>query len=381
MNYQDVQRSLLRLHQWRATYNGDELGRGIDQYKPSEAYHYAEAYALWGIGYLTLFQLTREPLFLDLAEKAAEWLQKHPSPKYQHYSWGLPWEWETWEAPKELSYLITTVFAGRLFLTLYKVAHKKHLLKIAQDIACWIEKENGGENTPDGRYFYYANFDGLRLPIINATGAAGGFFALLYEVTQEEHYYRVCRETVRWTLRQQTTCGTWRYSPQTWLEDNVHTAFTLEGLWQAHLCCQEREWLSPLKKGTLAYWRFFFSENGYGQERKRGNFRDLAKMPFRRWVKDMSIKLKLSPNDIPETRLHGYGSALRALALASYAEPHWLKKAWRIYLHVENHLAMDDGSYAFRERESVAYIRHQAHLFAGLSFLARRLQEAKCSIP
>lgn len=112
--------SVIALHEWRESYNGTKIGFGSDAYVPDKELHYPHAYALWGQGYLNLFQFTGKKKFLSLAKKSAGWLIKNKSPRYRHYSWGLPFSWKG--TPKELSYLITTIYAGNLFLSLHDVA-------------------------------------------------------------------------------------------------------------------------------------------------------------------------------------------------------------------------------------------------------------------
>jgi len=36
--------------------NGNEFGFGFDRYKPTEKFHYAEAYAQWGMGFVDNFR-------------------------------------------------------------------------------------------------------------------------------------------------------------------------------------------------------------------------------------------------------------------------------------------------------------------------------------
>ena len=85
--------SLINLENWRNNHNKNDIGFGYDPYKPDQKFHYAEAYALWGNGYLKLYQITQNQEYLDLALKCAAWLIENKKPKYENYSWGLPWGW------------------------------------------------------------------------------------------------------------------------------------------------------------------------------------------------------------------------------------------------------------------------------------------------
>lgn len=374
-----VMTSLIKLHEWRQAFNGHQLGFGFDPYEPDEPHYYAEACALWGRGYAVLSQLTGTRQFLDFAEQCADWLIKHPNPGYEGLSWGLPWEWATWNAPSTLSYLITTVFAGELFLSLYDVTRTESYLAVAENVAAWIENENAGVKTERGFWLYYANFPPLRFPVVNPTAKASGYFAWLYSITGKEHYRQLCLDTVRYVFSEQNTDGSWYYSTQSGVIDNVHTGFILEGLWSGYRLFSLEHWQRCLWKGTEFYWRCLFTSEGSGRERKRYGWKELTRVSLAKWMKDQMMMFGLLHSHIPETRLWGYGSALRAFVGASQADVQWLDKALLIYDYVRRNLALDDGSYAYRRTDKNAYIRHQAHLFAGLALLAQRLQQEEHS--
>lgn len=368
-----VMSSLLELHEWRQAFNGDQLGHGFDPYKPDKQYDYAEAYALWGLGYLSLARLTGATEFLDLAREAGTWLVNHRNPGYSGHSWGLPWRWDEWNTPATLSFLITTAFAGEFFLALHGATGDQSYRAVAQRIAAWIECENGVVETKEGLWLYYANLPPLRFPVVNPTARASGFFAQLYVITKNEHYKRLCYDTARWVLSQQNADGSWYYSTRSAIVDNVHTGFTLQGVWDAYHVFLEEHCRQAALKGTAFYWRRLFTPEGKGYERKPYDCGDLSRVSCLQWARDQVMRLGLLRTVMPETRLWGYGSALRAFSLASQHDSHWLKQALVIYDYLQRNLALDDGSYAFHGTDSNVYVRHEAHVFEALGRLAERL--------
>lgn len=365
----------LELSAWRQAYNQDVLGRGVDPFQPDTPHDYAEAWALWGRGYARLYRLTRDRFHLATAERAAEWLLEHPNPGYQRPSWGLPWPWERWSAPVTLSYLITTVLVGDLLLELYQTTGKALYLRAAQDVADWILEENGGECQEGLWRLHYANHPGLTFPVVNPTAKASGLLAGLYHATHEERYRTACWETAAWVCAQQRADGAWRYSDQGDAIDNVHTGFTLEGLWTAHGTCNRPEIRRAAARGTRFYWRRCFQPSGRGLEQALSGWGDLGRVPPKAWLRDRLAPFGRLPRPLPETRAHGYASALRVFALASGVQPEWSKRANQVYAYVQTHLAQPDGSYAFRAGDARTFIRHQAHLFDALACLAERLDE------
>ena len=242
--------SIIDLHIWRKKFNNLHLGLGFDEYKPREIYHYPEAYALWGQGYVKLFELMKEDEFLDLAQLSAKWLLENKNPGYNNYSWGLPWTWEQWRAPETLSYLSTTMFAGELFLPLYDITGFDQYLNVAESIAKWAMEENSGVRSEKGLMLYFANFPPLKFPIVNPIAKASGFFARLHSAAQKDDYRITASETARYVINTQNPDGSWYYSAKTARIDNVHTGYTLEGLWEYYNHTLDDSALKSALKGT-----------------------------------------------------------------------------------------------------------------------------------
>lgn len=362
--------SLLKLHNWRQSFNGEQVGYGYDPYRPKEKYHYAEAYALWGQGYLVLFKLADNAQFLEIAEICANWLLQHPKPGYERVSWGLPWEWDAWKAPSGLSYGSTTIFCGHFLIDLYELTGRDVYLEKAKAIAEWITSENGGERTRDGLWLYYANFPPLQFPVINVTAMASGYFARLYHVIQNESYRDLCIETASYIFNKQNQDGSWPYSDQSSHVDNIHTGYTLEGLWFGCDLFEREQWRRDLRLGTQFYWSKLFAPNGYGADRLPYGWHELFQLPIKSLMRELGVRVKFW--SIPEAPLWAYGSALRTFAIQSGTD--WLDRALIIYGYVQQNLALSDGSFAYRKSDRNAYIRHQAHIFMGMARLAQRLK-------
>jgi hypothetical protein len=281
-------------------------------------------------------------------------------------SWGLPWSWEVWEAPKNLSYVTTTVFVGNLFIKLYEVTLEPAYLNLAVSIANWIFEDNGISQMEDGLWVHYANHPPLRYPIINATALASGYFWRVYECTSIEDYRHLAFGTARYVFYQQMPCGKWFYSTKSSVVDNLHTGYTLEGLWQGYPFWNIQA-LEKIKLGTEFYWKSFYSPFGYGCE--------LYGKSFKMQVKLLLMKLGWRYK-ITETRLWGYGAAMRAFTLAAVTgDKRWLHRAAKIYSYLERNLSLESGAYAYRATDPSVYIRHQAHIFTGLGQLAQAVKE------
>jgi hypothetical protein len=366
--------TMLRLHDWRYQHNGNRIGFGIDPYEPDEKFHYAEAYAIWGQGYLSLYQLTGVSEYLDCARKAGEWLSQNTNPGYGNPSWGLPWRWERWDTSATLSYLITTVFVGEFFLKLYSITSDQKFLDFSEQIVSWIIDENGGEEASDGRWLYYANHPGLKIPVVNPSIKTAGFLARLQQVRPRDFYREYSLEIVRWTINQQHKDGSWYYSPFNRVVDNFHSALNLEGLTYTYSIFRDLSWWRNIQKGFEFYWRHLFNNRGKGRSRSIYTLRGIHKSDLNKWLRDQIARFKVR-DPISESRLWSYGGALRVFSLASQLEESWMENALCIYRYITNNLLNSDGSFAYKRFERQAFIRHEAHIFDGLGLLANMLRD------
>lgn len=343
--------SILALHNWRKECNGGEIGYGFDQYKPDTRFHYSEAYALWGRGYLKLFQNTQQKMFLNLAEKCADWLIENKNLKYENYSWGLPWDWDG--RANEFSYITTTTFVGDFFIHFYEITKDKKYLSVAKSIGNWIVEENGFKENTDGIWFFYSDHHSLHYPVINAIAMASGFFSKLYSHVQNSDYKELAVESTKYIINNQNRDGSWYYSTESSYIDNVHTGFTIDGL--CDVCMTFPPITETLQKRLIAahdfYWNKLYSPRGFGKESVKNKL--LHK-----------IKDKLVPNH--ETRLHGYAAGIRAFTkLSTILDIE--NKGLEIAKYAMKTLQAENGAFKFTSDEDKYYIRNEAHIFDALT--------------
>ena len=345
-------KSAISLHDWRRKYNGDKIGFGYDQYKLNEEFHYADAYAFWGRGYLKLFQITHQEEYLNSAKKCADWLIKNKNLKYENFSWGLPWKWNG--RPKEFSYITTSTFAGYFFIHLYEVTRDEEYLNVAKSIGDWIIKEDGFRDEPDGIWFSYSDHISLNYPIINAIAMSGGFFSRLYLHTQNKDYEKLAAGSARYVINNQNEDGSWYYSTERAYIDNIHTGFTIEGLCTVYAVFPSlQETLQrPLMAAHDFYWNRLYTTRGFGKENLGNSL--LHK-----------IKIKTLPISI-ETRLCGYATGIRAFTKLSRTlgiENNGLI----ITKYVIENLQTETGAFRFKSNKNKYYIRNEAHIFDALA--------------
>jgi len=367
--------ALVSLHSWRQRTNGTRLGLGYDPHMPMDPFEYDEAYALWGSGYLRLFEMDGDPTYAALAREAGRYLLAARKSGYEHACWGLPWAWKCWDASENQGYLITTVLVGLFLLRLNGLsAEHNNWLETARSAGRWMLEEDGGISTRRGLLLFYADHPKLRFKIPNPSARASGFFAVLHQRTQEPSHAEAAQRLAWGAFDLRNAGGLWRYSERTLSTDNVHTAFTLEGLSETNRLLPGTLPSRALSRSMSRFWRSFFSPSGFGREIKSFDLWDFIdgslRLRTRVWVRNALARRTSKPK---ETRLWGYAAALRAFTLASWSEPQWLERAIRIFRYLQDNLRTPEGAYRFRAGDPSLYIRHEAHVFDALACLAQRI--------
>lgn len=356
----EILHSITRLHEWRVKHNGNDVGYGFDQYKPDEKFHYPEAYAIFGRGYLKWYQTTKNEEYLECAHKCYDWLINNPSPRYTNLSWGLPWEWKEWNAPKDLSFVCTTMYAGDFIIDMYNVIKEKSYLDNANSVYNWLITENGFRKKNNGIDFFYANHEPLKFTIYNHNGLALGFLSKLHHIQPNDNLRKLADATYRHIINNHNKYYLWPYSDKSEAMDNFHEAITIDGV----IGYTDNVDLSIkpfLEKSIKNYLKLFFNSNGGGREMA------LLMQKRRNKVKVLIAYAKSKYALEPPARLWAYGSGIRMLAKSPFQRD--VQFSETIADYSINHLQKKNGAFRFSENNDIESIRNEAHIFDGLTTL------------
>ena len=352
--------SLIHLHEWRESFNGNDIGYGFDELKPNEKYHYPEAYAVFGRGYLKLYKVTKEQEYFKCALKCAEWLLRNSSPKYTNPSWGLPFEWKVWKASRELSYVCTTSYCGDFMIDLYEITKDDEYKDVATSIADWLIHENTYKITNGGIDFYYANHDPLKFSIYNHNALAMGFFSKLFNFNQDEKYKKIADGVSSFLISNQNKFGAWSYSEKNETIDNFHNALMIDGFTDFLITFKANDAEKAVQRSLDFYRNKFYLKNGKGREYaiKIANDSNIAKATL--------IYVKKQIGFGPPAKLWSYGSGIRALTKSSSLFKKNNNEDFVVNYVILN-LKQENGAFAFTEEKPNKYIRNEAHIFDGLA--------------
>jgi len=353
----EILMAIEKLHNWRVKYNNEKIGFGYDQYEPNREFYYPEAGALWGNGYVKLYQITKKEEYLNLAENAAKQLIEIRNKKYREFSWGLPWKWH--DCPNTFSFLITTVYGGEFFLNLYKVTKNKKYLGIAQSVGNWIINECGYKKEDEGIWFYYSDCEVFHYPIFNAISKASGYLAKLYMHTKKRHFQTMAELAAVYVINKQNRDGSWYYSNKSMYIDNIHTGYVIEGLCDVYEIFphMRKKLQKVLKAAGDFYWRNLYTPEGFGFEYT------VTEPSFKKILYNLK---KIFLRSSLETRLWGYATGIRAFTKLSKALS-IENKGSIIIKYVIKNLQDKSGAFKYKSKDKRFYIRHEAHMFDALA--------------
>ncbi len=363
-----------RIEQFRQAFNNNTCGLGFDRYRKDILAHYAEAYALWGKGYLLNYKMSGKSSFLNKAKGCANWLLNNTKHGYNYPCWGLPWAWDTWNVPRETGYLITTVMVGNFFLELYLVTNDFSYLSFAEKIARWISEENKGENKLGGFYYYYANTESLKFFIPNPSAKASGFLFQLGKALNSKDILTKAKEAMIPIQNCQLSNGGWNYSEYSAVKDVTHNGFICDGLFQAYQATGEDSYKLAFLRGVEFLKNELLLESGAMRNQARYSITDLAVTPFLEFSYKQFLRLIPMPKKYLAP-LWGYASAIRVFTHASLIKDDYKEIAKAVYDWIINNLHQSDGSFLYSLKERHQYIRHLAHIYQAISYLNLTRQE------
>jgi hypothetical protein len=318
-----------------------------------------------------------EKEYFKLSKKSLDWLVKNRSPYFRNYCWGLPFEYVC--VPQSGPYLITTSFCAEAFLDFFEHTKKKKYMGVAKSAVKWIFCELGGERFNNGFILYYSPYDCLKYFIPNAVSIALGFLTKMGKYL--DWIQEIVGSIAEAIVNFQNSDGAWHYSTKRKVIDNLHTAYTLEGLWKYYHLTKDQQVLVPLIKGTEYFLKHFYKK-GYGKQIVLYDFpyslnpRDINGISIVDAMKDFAFSTAIRFGIYNrETELWGYAAAIRAFVEASYYDPKYLSIAIKIFDYLKNRLLSQGGYFYYRGSDDSCFIRHQSHIFEALGILCRRLKE------
>lgn len=221
---------------------------------------------LIAMGYLNLYENTKENRYAEKAKTVLNWLKENPSKGYSGYCWGYNFDWQSraFFLPAGTPTVVNTSFISRAFVKAYEIFKDKDYLDIARSSCDFILKDLNRLDNGDLLCFSYSPLD--HYFVHNATGLGSSLLAMVYDKTQETTLLENARKSLRYVAKHQQNDGAWYYGEDETARktgiDNFHTGFVLESFKIYASATKDHSFDENIKKGLEFYQKNFFLSDG-----------------------------------------------------------------------------------------------------------------------
>jgi hypothetical protein len=215
-------------------------------------------------GYLKLFRLTGEALYLRKTSRCLDWLLENPSRGYSGHCWGNHFEYQSrlFHLPRNVPTVVWTAHIGHAFLDAWEVTGNARHLDTAKSICNFIV--HGLERRSAGSGVCISYVPHLFSAVHNANLLAAAMLARTYSHTHEEGLRKIARQAVAYSVGAQRPDGSWWYGEAENLHwvDNFHTGYVLDCLWWYTHATGDDRYVASFKHGAKFFVNNFFLEDG-----------------------------------------------------------------------------------------------------------------------
>jgi hypothetical protein len=226
--------------------------------------------AHYAMGFAFLSQAFGQRQYYERAVHFLQVLKETRCPRYDHYCWGYPFNWETrggtmWRDTP----LITTVpYVYEAFRQVYQIDGKQEWREIMHSIARHaVEDYRDFETSANASSCSYNPEPGNPGGIINASAYRAFLLTTASMDLSEEKYQKVAQRNLNFVLQAQNSDGSWYYSTDGERDfvDHFHTCFVLKALAKIEAITKSPECTKAIERGVDYYVRNLFDERGLPQ--------------------------------------------------------------------------------------------------------------------
>ena len=265
--------------------------------------------ALFARAYLFLFEITKDPVYLDKAKNLLGWLLSNNSPGSHCYSWGYNYLWQSplFLQDENEPNTVVSVFVGEALLHAFEQTQNSEYLDACISVSNFILKELPVLFESDTECaFAYVKRE-VSAIVLNNQVLIGAFLAKLWKYSGDSSLLDMATKCIRFTVNRKTPYDCWYYtypSDKSHIRhDNYHTGGILDGLIEYFEYTKDDQFLETYSGGLT-----FYSSNLFGPDGE----------PY--WMND-----KKFPFDI-----HGSAQGIITFAKASTIKPEYLTLSKKI---------------------------------------------------
>ena len=315
-----------------------------------------KAMALFAEGYLNLYRISGDEIYVEKAVYCLNWLMENPSEGYSGYCWGYPFDWQSRIfIPKHTPSSVVTSICAHAFMDAFSILGDRRYMDVAKSCCDFMIHDLKIDHVDSGGLcFSYTPLDTFHVHNANIFSAS-----ILYRVGDEvnnDEYIKIAEDAIRYTLNAQNRDGSWYYfgHPETarGAIDNYHTGFILRNLHGVYKITGDGAVLKGIRKGLG-----FYTDN---------------------LLKD-NVVPKFHHDIVYPIDIHACSESILCLSILSEIDPDAIKIAEDVVVWTIDNMQSGDGYFYYRKyhlfTSKIPYIRWgQAWMLYALSELAKRLQ-------
>ena len=198
----------------------------------------------------------------DIGRVASRLLQIR-LPAQRGGGWGYPFDWQSraFFAPRGTPNIVTTTFACRALLRVYRLLSFPDMLDAAEEGCRFVAEDLAMESGQTAPYFAY--IPGDRSRIYNATLLGSRLLAEAGAALKHPRWGDLAFRAARGVVEDQAQDGSWPYGPGSrhrWI-DSFHTGYNLVALEAVARCLECSEFDEAIARGYRFYRERFFGDD------------------------------------------------------------------------------------------------------------------------
>lgn len=221
--------------------------------------------ALFILGLIEQYQVTKDKALLQEAELLAEWLvtQRCDEQIWHGACWGYHFDWKAraFFVPKGKPNVITTVYVCRALHRLGTVLERADWIALALSSGDFITRHLLTQNER-GEFFAY--IPGETAFVHNASLWAAAWLAVVGRETANAAYTELARRVALHSAQAQAVNGSWAYGTRHHHQfiDGFHTGYNLEALHLIRTVLETHEFDAVIERGLQFYKQYLFTADG-----------------------------------------------------------------------------------------------------------------------
>lgn len=232
----------------------------------------SKGFGFCALGYLVLYEQTKDADYLGKLERCLNWLVDHSNPHYAGYSWGNHFSYESRHGtiPKGMPTIVWTSLIANVFIDAYETLNVPAYLDVAKGCGEFILNDIGRYAVSDTEQclMYTPPVNGrqpsLNGCIHNSNVLGAWLLGRLYRHTHDSRFLDLSQKAIRYTASHQRSDGSWFYGelPKYQWVDSFHTGYVLESIHGYIQATGDDTFQGVLQKGYDYFVDRFFEPDG-----------------------------------------------------------------------------------------------------------------------